>query len=67
MKESDLVDVNNIDTKNNEKSKITITNNDLEELLNNTKQADQDPTKWLFIVGLEKYKNTDNSYYKNRY
>lgn len=63
MKETDITDISNADNKNEEKSKLTVSTNDLEELLNKTKQVDPDPTKWLFVVGLEKYKNTDNVIY----
>lgn len=66
MKESDLADINNIDKKIDDNNKIITTNNDLEDLLNKTKQADLDPKKWLFIIGLEKYKNTDNIVYASR-
>lgn len=43
-----------------------ISTNDLDELLANAPKAKQDKSKWLFVVGIENYKYTDNIVYAKR-
>lgn len=39
---------------------------DLDDLLSKTKALPEDPKKWLFVIGVEEYKYTDNIAYATR-
>lgn len=66
MKEHDITKKLSKDIDNEEKNKNLVTTNDLDDLLNKTQQADVNPKKWLFVVGIEKYKNTENIVFATR-
>ena len=49
--------------RNSNQNLIASPNDELEAMLSKTKIAEVDKTKWLFVVGIEKYEFTDNISY----